>query len=78
MTTKLNAATAKLDALTTKTHDIWQTTHFTKGYLQNGIPTTLRHDRADVLGRFAGPLPRLHRGLWESGRPSDTNSLPVS
>jgi hypothetical protein len=36
---QLDVATAKLDALTTKTHDVWQTTHFTKGYLQNGIPT---------------------------------------
>ena len=77
MTTKLNAATAKLDALTTKTHDVWQTTHFTKGYLQNGIPTIF-----DMIERTCwvagGPFPRLQRGLWEPGRPSDTNSLPVS
>ena len=37
MTAKLNATTTKLDALTLKTKDVWETTHYTKGYVQNGI-----------------------------------------
>jgi hypothetical protein len=41
MTVKLDATTAKLDALTLKTKDLWETTHYTKGYLQGSIPELL-------------------------------------
>ena len=36
------ASTAKLDALTTETHDVWRTTHFTKGWRPGRHPDDLR------------------------------------